>query len=208
MRPEGQLASALDARRTTFTELVQAVQACRRCPRMTGRTRVLGPANGALSARILFVAEAPGRFGADVSGVPLSGDRTGRTFEELLAAAGLSRDDVFITNAVLCNPRDPTGRNDRPTRAEVANCHDHLRTVVEVVDPEWVVTLGAVALAALARIEPHGLVPRRDAGRAVRWFGRWLAPLYHPGPRALIRRPLEAQRADYARLAELVSANR
>src|SRR5438046_3124119 len=98
----------------TFAQLVQTVQACRLCPRMEGRTRVLGPANGPMSARILFVAEAPGRFGGDRSGVPLSGDRTGRTFTELLGAAGLRRDEIFITNAVLCNPRDHAGRNDRP----------------------------------------------------------------------------------------------
>jgi uracil-DNA glycosylase family 4 len=171
---------------------------------MEGRTRVLAPANGSLSVRVLFVAEAPGRFGADASGVPLLGDRTGRTFEALLASAGLRRDDVFITNAVLCNPRDEAGRNDRPTRAEVANCQDHLARVIGIVNPEWVVSLGIVALEALARLEPHGLLLRRDAGRPVRWSDRWLLPLYHPGPRALIRRPLETQREDYARLGMLI----
>jgi uracil-DNA glycosylase family 4 len=171
---------------------------------MEGRTRVLAPANGSLSARVLFVAEAPGRFGADASGVPLLGDRTGRTFEALLASAGLRRNDVFITNAVLCNPRDEAGRNDRPTRAEVANCQDHLARAIDIVEPEWVVSLGTVALEALTRLEPHNLLLRRDVGRPVRWSDRWLLPLNHPGPRALIRRPLETQREDYARLGMLV----
>lgn len=201
-----QPASPPDSPECAFAELVQVVQACRRCPRMEGRTRVLSPANGPLSARIMFVAEAPGRFGADASGVPLSVDRTGRTFEQLLAAARLDRDDIFITNAVLCNPRDQEGRNDRPIPAEVANCGDHLLEVIEIVNPEWVVTLGTVALAAVARIQSHDLVLRRDVGRPVRWLGRWLLPLYHPGPRALIHRPFEAQRADYARLTELLAA--
>jgi uracil-DNA glycosylase len=171
---------------------------------MEGRTRVLGPANGSVSARILFVAEAPGRFGADASGIPLSGDRTGRTFEELLGAAGLSRREIFITNAVLCNPRDQAGRNDQPTRTEIANCGQHLRELIRILDPEWVVSLGNVALQALARLAPHECLLRRDVAKPVLWFDRWLLPLYHPGPQALLHRSLEVQRADYARLGELV----
>src|SRR4051794_39073251 len=98
---------------TAFAALVARVQACERCPRMAGRARVLGVANGSRRPRILFVAEAPGRFGGDRTGVPLHGDRSGAIFEALLAAAGLSRAEIFVTNAVLCNPRDPAGRNAR-----------------------------------------------------------------------------------------------
>ena len=45
--------------------LIQAAQACRRCPDVAGRRRVLSEANGDPHARLLFVAEAPGRDGAD-----------------------------------------------------------------------------------------------------------------------------------------------
>src|SRR5215208_6537863 len=169
-----QAAVPLEQTDRAFAELIRAAQACRRCPRMEGRTRVLSPANGSLSARALFLAEAPGRLGADACGVPLAGDRTGRIFEELLSAAGLHRSDVFITNAVLCNPRDAAGRNDRPTQAEIANCRSHLVRLLELLDPPLVVTLGAVALKAVAAIEYHGLVLRRDVNRAVRWRGRYL----------------------------------
>ncbi len=189
-----------------FAQLVDDVQMCRRCPRMEGRTRVLGHANGPHSARLLFVAEAPGRLGADVSGVPLTGDRAGRTFEALLEAGGFERSAVFVTNAVLCNPRDAAGRNDRPTCREVANCGRHLARLIQIVQPDWVATLGAVALDAVRRIAQHDLVLARDVGRPVAWNGRRLVPLYHPGPRALIHRPLPVQRADYQRLAALVAA--
>jgi DNA polymerase len=171
---------------------------------MEGRTRALGPGNGPLDARALFVAEAPGRLGADLTGVPLSGDQTGRNFEALLASAGLDRQRVFITNAVLCNPRRPDGRNDRPRPVELGNCSEHLRAVVDLVDPTWVVSLGRVALDALGLIERHELVLARDVGVATAWYGRWLVPLYHPGPRALIRRSLVRQATDYAALAALV----
>lgn len=185
--------------------LAEAAQACRRCQRMEGRTRALGAGNGPLDARVLFVAEAPGRLGADRTGVPLSGDQTGRNFNALLAAAGIERASVFVTNAALCNPRKPDGRNDRPHVGEIRNCSPFLRTLVDLLDPPWVVSLGRAALDALAMIETHDRVLARDVGTATPWYGRRLVPLYHPGPRALIHRTFAQQSADYASLAELLS---
>ena len=187
-----------------FAALVARVQACRRCSRMEGRARVLGHANGPLAPRVMFVAEAPGRFGGDRTGVPLEGDRSGANFALLLGAAGLDRATVFVTNAVLCNPRDATGRNARPSLAEIQNCSEHLAAQIAVLNPPWVAALGHTALRALARLAPHGLHLARDVGRPVGWYGRKLIALYHPGPRALIRRPLVVQVEDYRRLARLL----
>jgi uracil-DNA glycosylase len=187
-----------------FDLLVETVRACQLCPRMQGRTRVLGASNGRVTARIVFVAEAPGRHGADRLGVPLAGDRTGQVFNALLDAAGLSREDVFLTNAVLCNPRNELGNNDRPTAQEAANCRKHLESLLAILRPDWVISLGTVALSALDAIEPHSLRLRHDVGRAVRWRYGKLVPLYHPSPRALIHRPLAAQRADYRRLGNRI----
>jgi uracil-DNA glycosylase family 4 len=195
-----------EARAAAFAALVARAQACTRCPRMAGRTRVLGPGNGPLTPTILFVAEAPGRFGGDRTGVPLLGDRSGAAFAALLEAAGLDRATVFVTNAVLCNPRDAAGRNARPTLAELRNCADFLAAQIALLDPPWVVALGHTALRALARVAPHPARMPRDLARPIAWYGRWLVPLYHPGPRALLRRPLAAQREDYRRLAALVRA--
>ncbi len=192
----------------SFDDLVARVQACRRCPRMEGRTRVLGPGNGTLDAPVLFVAEAPGRLGADRTGVPLSADQTGHNFASFLAGTGLARSDVFVTNAVLCNPRSPDGRNDRPTAHEVRNCSPHLAEVIRLLDPVWVVALGRVALDALRLVAPHDVELARDVGTPVPWHCRTLVPLYHPGPRSVSRRGREQHRADYARLAELMRANR
>jgi uracil-DNA glycosylase family 4 len=200
-RASGQLSPDED-----FLSLVDAVHACRACPAMTGRTRVLGPANGALKAMVLFVAEAPGRLGADRLAVPLKGDRTGDNFEVLLAETGWSRADVFISNAVLCNPRDTGGRNRPPRPSEVRNCADHLKRLIAVLEPALVVTLGAVALRAASLLDQHGLVLSKHVGHHARWFGRVLVPLYHPSARALMQRPLREQAADYRALRELVDA--
>lgn len=172
---------------------------------MEGRTRVLGPANGTLEAQVLFVAEAPGRLGADSSGIPLYGDRSGRNFEILMQAAGFERSNVFITNAVLCNPRDLEGHNAKPTRHEIQECSPYLRQTLEIIRPQVVVTLGASALEALALIHPHNLVLSRDIGIPTTWSNTILVPLYHPGPRACIHRPLNVQCEDYVRLARFIS---
>ena len=191
----------------SFAALCQEVAACRRCPGMAGRRRVLSPLNGRPGATVLFVAEAPGQRGADRTGVPLSGDRSGARFDALLAEAGLRREEVFVTNAVLCNPRSPDGRRNRPpARTELAACADHLARQIAVVDPLVVVPLGSVALAALGRLAPHGLALRDAAGRPSPWHGRWLFPLYHPGDRALLHRPLDRQLADARALRRLLDA--
>jgi uracil-DNA glycosylase family 4 len=189
-----------------FADLFATAQACERCPRMDGRTRAIGPANGPLDARVLFVAEAPGRLGADQTGVPLSGDQTGRNFERLLASAGIDRSGVFVSNAVLCNPRRLDGCNDRPRAQEIRNCSEHLRALINLLNPAWVVSLGRASLEALALIEPHDRQLSRDVGTAVCWYGRQLATLYHPGPRAVARRGFEQHAADYAVLAPLLNA--
>jgi len=172
---------------------------------MKGRTRVLGPGNGPLDARILFVAEAPGRLGGDRTGVPLSADQTGRNFDQFLAAAGLDRAAVFVTNAVLCNPRTEAGLNDRPRTSELRNCSGHLADLIDLLDPPWVVALGRVALDALALLAPHDVQLARDAGSAIAWAGRRLVPLYHPGPRSVARRGRDVHIADYRRLATLIA---
>ncbi len=190
-----------------YQQLVNRVQACRTCPRMEGRTRVLGPANGSLYAQILFIAEAPGRLGADHWGIPLFADQTGRNFEKLLHAARLERTSVFITNAVLCNPRDEHGNNATPTSIELHNCSCHLRATIDIIQPRYIVTLGRVALQAIRVLAPHDAVLMRDVGHTLPWNGRWLVPLYHPGPRACIHRPMQLQLQDYRRLGALIRGN-
>jgi len=149
----------------------------------------------------MFIGEAPGRFGADRTLKPFSGDASGRNFEHFLGAAKLSREACFITNAVLCNPRNPQGNNSPPSKTELAHCSQWLRQQIDLIDPVLIVTLGVKALAALSLIEPHQLVLSKDVAIAAAWFDRQLMPLYHPGARALIHRSRALQEKDYRQLA-------
>lgn len=158
----------------------------------------------------MFIGEAPGRFGADRTLRPFSGDASGDNFESFLAGAQLSREDCFITNAVLCNPRNEQGNNSPPSRKELEQCSAWLQQQIELIDPLLVVTLGVKALASLDLIETHALRLRDHVAKTNSWFGRCLMPLYHPGARALIHRKRSDQQRDYRRVAQrfraLVSA--
>jgi uracil-DNA glycosylase family 4 len=171
---------------------------------LCGRRKVLSSTNGNIESKVLFVAEAPGRLGAERTGIPLYGDRTGNNFEVLLGNVGWKREQVFITNAILCNPQQDDGNNGTPTKEEISNCSAYLEMVIALVKPDVVVTLGITALEALNLISPHGIELRTGVAQMVSWWNRKLFPLYHPGPRALIHRSLAKQRADFMVLAKQV----
>jgi uracil-DNA glycosylase family 4 len=189
-----------------FTTLVAEAAACNVCPAMCERRAVLSKRNGHMYAPVMFVGEAPGRQGGDRTRVPFSGDQSGRNFSRFLASIPLTRESVFITNAVLCNPRKPTGANRKPSASEVLNCSAFLRRQIEVVDPSVIVTLGAVSLAALRLVEYHDLSLRESAGQIHEWNGRLLVPVYHPSPQVLASHRREAaQLRDYKAIARALS---
>ncbi len=187
---------------TKFLDLVDRVHACQKCPRMKGSARVLGPGCGPLDAPLMFIGEAPGRLGADGSHLPFHGDKSGHNFEKLIEHVGVSRYEVFVTNAVLCNPKDDKGNNATPTPGEILNCAPFLRETIDVLDPAIVVTLGAVALKACSAIEAHTVSLREHVRTSRTWKGRTLIPVYHPGQRAMVHRSFANQLSDYQFIAE------
>ncbi len=195
-----------EQRRAEFGALVAEVAACRKCAAMCGRAPVLSELNGAVGARVMFVGEAPGRQGGDRTRVPFSGDQSGRNFARYLDSIGLTRAEIFITNAALCNPRAASGANRKPTPTEVSNCSDFLRRQIELVNAPVVVTLGAVSLAALRAVEYHQLSLKGNVGQIHHWRGRLLVPLYHPSPQVLASHRREAaQLEDYKSVALALS---
>jgi hypothetical protein len=87
-----------------------AIQDCARCEALVRcRSRVV-PGDGSVPAEVVFVGIAPGRLGGDRTGIPFSGDRSGRLLRRMIEGSGLER--VFITNLVRCNPRDAAGKTN------------------------------------------------------------------------------------------------
>jgi uracil-DNA glycosylase family 4 len=194
-----------------FECLVKEAKGCLSCVRMSGSQRVIGHASGRISAPIMFIGEAPGRLGADASAIPFHGDRAGDNFESLIEQVGLSRHDCFITNAVLCNPKDDKGNNATPNRTEITSCAQFLKRQIDIINPRIVVTLGAQALSALCLIERHNLDLVSGVRKKWNWYGRVLLPMYHPGQRAMLHRSFLNQLADYRFVAEThrkLTANR
>jgi uracil-DNA glycosylase len=191
---------------TLFEALAVEAASCQLCPALCERRAVLSQRNGNLSPRVLFIAEAPGRQGGDRTRVPLSGDQSGRNFARFISSIGLPREEIFITNAVLCNPRKASGANRKPTSAEVVNCSGFLRRQIEILNPQVVVTLGAVSLAALRLVEYHELSLKENAGQVHEWNGRLLVPVYHPSPQVLASHRREAaQLQDYEAVARALA---
>ena len=128
------------------------------------------PGEGNPDAAVMLVGEAPGAS-EDKEGRPFVG-RAGKLLDELLAEAGLAREDVYITNVFKARP--PANRD--PKRDEVAHHMPWLEAELALVQPHLVVPLGRNALAHFtddAKIsEVHG------AELTAR--GRSLFPMYHP----------------------------
>jgi uracil-DNA glycosylase len=188
-----------------FRMLCHETRNCRLCPRMADRRAVLSRRNGTLIPKVLFVGEAPGRLGADRTRVPFSGDESGARFDELLGSVDLGRDEVFITNAVLCCPAEAE-HNCSPSIAEIRSCGRFLSRTLTLLQPPVVATLGAVPLRAIGRLIRRPLVLAESAGTIVECEDFLLVPLYHPSPRVLRTvRPFEQQKADFAAVREAVA---
>jgi len=188
-----------------FAQLVKDAASCTLCPAMCGRSAVLSELNGSPEARVMFIGEAPGRKGADRTRTPFSGDQSGANFDRYLNSIQLTRDEIFITSAALCNPRAESGANRKPSQKELANCSGFLRRTIELVDPRVIVTLGSVALEALKRIQYHELNLKESAAQIHSWNDRVLVPVYHPSPQVLASHRREAEQLqDYQVVAKAV----
>ncbi|MBT2655355.1 uracil-DNA glycosylase [Bacillus sp. ISL-18] len=187
-----------------FDKLVKLAKDCTICESMLDKEAIIGYQNGNLNADILFIAEAPGPRGADKTGIPLTGDVTGKNFDEILEAVGLKRKDIFITNAVLCCPTDINGKVRKPKTNEIKNCSGYLAFLIELINPKVIVTLGSVALEALKQIEKHQLTLKSHIATFYHWNNRFIYPLYHPSPLVINTglRSMKQQKTDYLQLVQ------
>jgi DNA polymerase len=158
---------------------------CTRCRLCEGRTNIVFGVGNA-RARLMFVGEGPGAD-EDAQGKPFVG-RAGQLLTKMLESVQLSRDEVYITNAVKCRP--PGNRN--PEGDELLACAPFLAAQLGVIQPRVVLALGSVASQALLRTkEPIGKL----RGRVHAYGAAVLVPTFHPA--FLLRNPGQ----DYKRMA-------
>ena len=191
-----------------FKQLEKQASNCRLCPALADQPAVLSSENGNLNAKIVFVAEAPGRFGAGRTGIPFHGDKSGDNFETLLAHIGLTRADVFITNAALCNPLK-NGNNRRPKTSEIKNCAPFLKKTLDIIGPQVVVTLGSVGLQAMNLLLGKQYQLKDKVAKPLSTPNFTLFPLYHPSPRVTNwMRTLDQQKKDFKKILRVIAGNK
>ncbi|MDD3370929.1 MAG: uracil-DNA glycosylase [Alphaproteobacteria bacterium] len=121
-------------------------------------------ADGNPEAPIMFIGEAPGEE-EDRKGVPFVGV-SGKLFDRMLAAAGFSRQNVYISNILFWRPPG----NRTPTDAEIASCLPFVERHIALIKPKIIVPLGGVAAKNLLRTT-EGITRLR---------GRWTTYTPHP----------------------------
>ena len=187
-RPAAQDARALEATR-------RAAADCRACPLWKPATQTVfgeGPAH----ARIMLVGEQPGDQ-EDLAGRPFVGP-AGKLLDRALAAAGIDRNLVYVTNAVKHFKFELRGKrrlHKKPADAEIAVCLQWLQRELELVTPQLVIALGATAARALlGRATP--IEKNRGRPAAFAPYGRILITVH---PSYLLRVPPHDRAREYAR---------
>jgi DNA polymerase len=149
------------------------------CPELAAGATQLVMGDGNVDANIVFIGEAPGK-NEDEQGLPFVG-AAGKFLNEMLAAAGLERSDVYITNIVKYRP--PGNRDPLPEEKQAF--WPYLARQLEIIDPKAIVTLGRHSMefflpdAKISQIHGHAVrkkVKYHD-GQQHEWL---IVPLYHP----------------------------
>ncbi|HMP79876.1 MAG TPA: uracil-DNA glycosylase [Pirellulaceae bacterium] len=147
------------------------VAECKKCPELVRhRTRtVFGVGNP--QPRVCFLGEAPGAD-EDRQGEPFVG-AAGQLLNKIIVASKMTREEVYILNTIKCRP--PGNRN--PSDLEMSNCWHFARRQLEVLQPEFIVCLGGVAVRGLLGTK---LSIARLRGKFHRYSDSRVVVTYHP----------------------------
>jgi DNA polymerase len=168
-------------RSTPFFETLAAVREelgdCHRC-RLSKERQNIVFGEGNEKARLVFVGEGPG-YEEDACGRPFVG-KAGQLLTRIIAAIGMTRGEVYITNVVKCHPP----QNRAPTPDEIACCYPFLAKQLHIIQPRVICTLGNAAAQTLLKTDA-GITTIR--GRFHSWEGTTVMPTFHPA--YLLRNP-------------------
>lgn len=165
---------------------------CRRCDLWKRATQGV-PGEGPRRARLMLVGEQPGDE-EDREGKPFVGP-AGKLLRRALDNAGISPDDVYITNAVKhfsWEPRGPRRIHKTPAQREIAACRDWLDSEIAALRPAVIVALGATALRAI--LDRRISITEARATTLEHAGGAQVVATYHPS--AILRAPEMSRRAE------------
>jgi len=196
---------------TAMKQIRDEVVACRKCAlcefrRQNNYFPVIGQGNH--NASIMFVGEAPGLNEAK-TGRPFCG-AAGKILDDLLASAGIEREEVYIGNVL--NDRPPGNRNPQPE--EIAACTPYLERQIEIINPEVIGALGNFSAAFL--LEKYGLKDKIQGISKIhgqifetgtKFGGKIIVPLYHPAVAVYNANMKEILKNDFQILARQIGKN-
>ena len=182
----------------TLLDLSKSLHNCDRCKlAKLGRTQVVfGVGNP--HASVMFVGEAPG-FNEDQKGEPFVG-AAGKLLNDLLASAGLSRDEIYIANVIKCRP--PNNRDPEPD--EVETCKPFLLQQIQMIRPKLVCTLGNWATQTLLE-RKVGISKVKAQAFYMKDFV--IFPLLHPAAALHQGNLLDTLKEDFKKLKEFLDRN-
>jgi len=182
--PPQVVAAVPSAERAAALQIIRdEIGDCTRCALHSGRNKLVF-SDGSPAARLMFVGEGPGAD-EDAQGLPFVG-KAGQLLNNMIAAMGFKRDEVYIANVVKCRP--PGNRTPEPDEANT--CTPFLFRQIDVVRPEVLVALGATAATYLLG-QRQPLAGLR--GRVHSFRGARLIVTYHPA--YLLRDPRQKKEA-------------
>lgn len=178
----------------TLEKIAAEVRVCTLCDLHKTRNKAV-PGEGPANAEIMLIGEGPG-FNEDQQGRPFVG-AAGNFLNELLAQAGLKREDVWITNVVKCRP--PSNRDPMPD--EVGTCtQTYLKRQIATIDPKIIITLGRFSMGLYI----PGAKITQIHGQMKRFGDSFVIPMFHPAA-ALHQAALKpAILADFAKVPQLL----
>ena len=155
---------------SSWAELSAAVSACTACPELAATRQQVVVGVVPPGARLLIVGEAPGAQ-EDASGLPFVG-RSGQLLDQVLAQAGLAREQVAVLNTVKCRPPG----NRPPQQLESERCRGWTQRQLELAAPQLILTLGLTSTRWFLGPTTLGAV----RGRVHHSDGFAVLPTYHP----------------------------
>lgn len=169
------------------------------CPDLRAQATQLVLGDGNVDADIVFIGEAPGK-NEDIQGVPFVG-AAGKFLNEMLAAAGMNRDDVYITNIVKYRP--PNNRDPLPEEKKAF--WPYLVKQLEIIEPKIIVTLGR---HSMENFLPGELISQIHGQPKRVGFGDKhivVVPLYHPAAALYNGGMRQTLIDDFVRMPEIIA---
>ena len=174
----------------SLEKIATDVRGCPLCKLARTRKNAV-PGEGQISAKIMFIGEAPGRS-EDEKGKPFVG-AAGRILDNLLKKAGIERSQVFITNIVKCRPPN----NRVPEEDELIACRPYLDRQIALIKPKVICILGRTAYSSIL----GGSSITASRGKIIERSGQKYFSTFHPAAVIYNKSLRSTLEADLKRLA-------